>query len=250
MRWHHILRLRVYLLAATLAAGMAFAQSQTVTVGMGLNRPPYAMDGGATGLEVDIAREALAAVGLTMRPQQLPPARGLMLQRAGQLDVLLSVDEGIGGDGFFSEPYLNYQNVALSLTARKLAIRRIEDLSGYSVAAFQNASLTLGPRFSAVARVHANYNEYSQQIIQTNLLFTERVDVIVGDRRILHYFSSQLDPKIDVSKPVTIHQVFPATPRKAVFKDADLRDRFNTGLKTIQANGVYDAILKKYSNFP
>lgn len=250
MRWHLFLHWWAYLLAANLAAWMASAHSQTVTVGMGLNRPPYAMDGGATGLEVDIVREALAAAGLGMRPQQLPPARGLKLQRAGQLDVLLSVDEGIGGDGFFSEPYLNYQNVALSLTARKLAIRRIEDLSAYSVAAFQNASLTLGPRFSAVARAHANYNEYSQQLIQTNLLFSERVDVIVGDRRILHFFSSQLDPKIDVSKPVTIHQVFPATPRKAVFKDADLRDRFNAGLKTIQTNGVHDALLKKYANFP
>jgi polar amino acid transport system substrate-binding protein len=29
-----------------------------------------------------------------------------------------------------------------------------------------------------------------------------------------------------------------------------LRDRFNAGLKTIQANGIYDALLKKYANFP
>ncbi|WNO03659.1 substrate-binding periplasmic protein [Rhodoferax mekongensis] len=244
--------LRVVLAALVGVLGIVLplrGQAQPVTVAMGLNKPPYVMDGGTSGLEVDIAREALAAVGLTMRPQQLPPARGLMLHRAGQIDILLTVDEGIGGDGFFSEPYINYQNVAMSLSANKLSIKRIEDLSSYSVGAFQNASMILGERFAAVARRHARYQEYPQQVIQNNLLFTERVDVIVGDKRILHYLSSQLDAKVDVSKPVTVHPIFPLSPRKAVFKDAALRDQFNTGLKLIQANGVYDGILKKYANF-
>jgi len=171
-----------------------------------------------------------------------------MLQRAGQLDVLLSVDEGIGGNGYFSEPYLTYQNVAMSLAHRKLPIKRIEDLGNYSVAAFQNASVILGERFKAMASRHPNYKEYPEQIIQNNLLFNERVDVIVGDRRVLHYLTGLLDHRVDASKPVTIHAVFPPSPRKAVFKDAALRDQFNSGLKTIQANGVYDAILKKYAN--
>lgn len=223
-------------------------RSGILSVGMGLNKPPYVMEGGQTGLEVDIVRQALAVVGLSMRAQQLPPARALMLQRAGQLDVLLSVDEGIGGKDFFSDSYLTYQNVAISLAARQLSIKRVEDLSAFSVAAFQNASLTLGERFRAVTNQHPNYNEYPQQLTQNNLLFSQRVDVIVGDRRVLHYLITQLDPALNPAATVTVHPVFAPTPRKAVFKDAALRDRFNHGLKTIQANGVYDAILKKYAN--
>lgn len=223
-------------------------QARELSVAMGLNKPPYVMDGGQSGLEVDIAREALAAAGFTMRPQQLPPSRALMLQRAGQLDVLLTVDEGIGGNDFFSDTYVTYQNVAISLASRKLPIKRTEDLSGYSVAAFQNASMLLGERFHTVASRHLSYKEYPQQVTQNNLLFSERVDVIVGDRRILHYLLRELDPKLDGGKPLTIHPLFPPSPRKAVFKDATLRDQFNLGLKTIQANGVYDAILKKYAN--
>jgi len=223
--------------------------AEPLTVGMGLNKPPYVMEGGKAGLEVEIVQQAFAAVGYAIQAQQLPPARGLMLQRAGQLDVLLSVDEGIGGNGYFSESYVTYQNVAMSLAHRKLQIKRIEDLTHYSIAAFQNASVILGERFKLLASQHTDYKEYPQQIIQNNLLFNERVDVIVGDRRILHYLTGQLDQQVDASKPVTIHTVFPPSPRKAVFKDAGLRDQFNTGLKTIQANGVYDSILKKYSNF-
>lgn len=235
-------------LCAAMALICTASMAETVSVGMGLNKPPYVMEAGKAGLEVEIAQQALAAAGHTMLSQQLPPARGLMLQRAGQLDVLLTVDEGIGGNGYFSEPYVNYQNVAMSLAHRKLPIKRIEDLGNYSVAAFQNASVILGERFKAVAGSHPNYKEYPQQIIQNNLLFSERVDVIVGDRRILHYLTGLLDHQVDASKPVTIHAVFPPSPRKAVFKDATLRDQFNSGLKTIQANGVYDAILKKYAH--
>ena len=71
--------------------------------------------------------------------------------------------------------------------------------------------------------------------------------MVLGDRRIFRYLSTQLDPKVDVSQPITIHAIFPPNPRKAVFKDSVIRDRFNVGLKTIQSNGVYDAILKKYA---
>ena len=216
-------------------------------VGMGLTKPPYVLESGKEGIEVEIAEQALAAAGYKMVGLQFPPARGLAMQRAGQLDVLLTVDEGIGGNDYFSEPYIVYQNVAITLASRNLQIKRIEDLANHSVAAFQNAEVILGERFKALVLNHTNYKEYSQQIIQNNLLYTQRVDVVVGDRRIFRYLSTQLDPKVDVSQPITLHAIFPPNPRKAVFKDSVIRDRFNAGLKTIQSNGVYDAILKKYA---
>ena len=244
-----MLRVLSLLLGASLfAAFCGAAWAQPLTVGMGLNKPPYVMDGGQAGLEVEIARQAFQAVGLSMQAQQFPPSRGLMVFRAGQLDVLLTVDEGIGGDGFFSEVYISNQNVAITLAANRFPIKQIEDLAGYSVAAFQNASFLLGERFKRLAGSHTRYTEYPQQITQNNLLFAGRVDVVVGDKRILHHLLRDLDPKLDRSKPLTIHPIFPPNPRKAVFKDAAVRDQFNAGLKIIQSNGVYDAILKKYAN--
>lgn len=226
----------------------ALAAPPEVRVGMGLTKPPYIMESGKEGIEVEIAEQALAAAGYKMMGLQFPPARGLAMQRAGQLDMLLTVDEGIGGNDYFSAPYVSFQNVAITLAARNLPIRRIEDLADYSVAAFQNANVILGERFKAVVERHADYKEYSQQIIQNNLLFTSHVDVVVGDRRIFRYFTTRLDPKVDANQAITVHAIFPPSPRKAVFKDPELRDRFNAGLKTIQGNGVYDAILKKHAS--
>jgi polar amino acid transport system substrate-binding protein len=229
-------------------APLVFAEpALPLRVGMGLTKPPYILESGKAGLEVEIAEQALAAAGYKMNGLQFPPTRGLAMYRTGQLDALLTVDEGIGGNDFFSAPYITYYNVATTLSSRNIRLRTIEDLSSYSVAAFQNANSILGASFKAMAERHVDYKEYPQQIIQNNLLYTAHVDVVVGDRLIFRYFSTRLNSKIDATQPVTFHAIFPPNPRKVVFRDAKLRDGFNAGLKTIQANGVYDAILKKYA---
>jgi polar amino acid transport system substrate-binding protein len=217
-----------------------------VRVGMGLSKPPYIMESGDRGMEFEIAEKALAAGGCKMVPLHFPPARALALLRAGQIDAMLTVDEGIGGNDYFSEPYLNYRNVAVTLAKRHIALRNVEDLLAYSVAAFQNANVILGPRFKAVAASHPDYKEYPQQITQDKMLFTGRVDVVVGDQLIFRYFSARLEPGIDGSQAVEFHHIFPPNPRKAVFRDATLRDRFNDGLRTIRRNGTYDEIMRKY----
>ncbi len=220
-----------------------------VRVGMGLAKPPYIMESGKDGIEVEIAEQALAASGYKMVALQFPQARALAMQRSGQLDAMLGVDEGIGGKDFFSDPYVVYQNVAITLSSRNIQLKRIEDLAGYSVAGFQNARMVLGERFKAVMSTHEGYKEHPQQMIQNNLLFTGHVDVVIGDWRIFRYLSQHMDAKIDATQPITLHHIFPPNPRKAVFLDAQLRDQFNAGLKTIRSNGVYDGILKKYASF-
>lgn len=217
-----------------------------VLVGMGLPKPPYIMESGTAGLDYDIAKRAMEAGGYKMVGRSLPQTRALAMLRAGQLDGMLSTTEGIGGQDFFTDPYIVYQNVATTLTSRRLALRRIEDLSGYSVVAFQNASMVLGERFGLAMSGHADYREVPSQITQNKLLFTGRVDVVVGDRLIFRYFSSKLDPQIDATQAVTYHRIFPESPRKAVFRDARVRDAFNAGLKIIHANGAYDAIVSQY----
>ncbi len=234
------------LLALCMTASAQNAPMPEVHVGMGLPKPPYVMENGAGGLDVDIARHALAAGGYKMVGQSLPQTRALAMLRAGQLDGLLSISEGIGGQDHFSDSYIIYQNVATTLARRTLKLQNIEDLANYSVAAFQNASMVLGDRFSLMASGHSDYRELPAQITQNKLLFTGRVDVVVGDRLIFAHFSEKLEPQINARQAVTYHRIFPESPRKAVFRDVRVRDAFNAGLKTIRANGTYDAIMRQY----
>lgn len=219
------------LLAILLALGGAVRAQDLampeVHVGMGLPKPPYIMESGTAGLDYDIARKAMAAGGY-------------------KLDGMLSTTEGIGGHLYFSDSYIVYQNVATTLTSRNIKLRQIEDLANYSVAAFQSANLLLGERFNAIASNHSDYREVPSQITQDKLLFMGRVDVVVGDRLIFRYFIDKLEPQIDASQAVTYHNIFPESPRKAVFRDARVRDAFNAGLGIIRSNGTYDAIMKQY----
>ncbi|MES2015398.1 MAG: transporter substrate-binding domain-containing protein [Pseudomonadota bacterium] len=217
-----------------------------VQVGMGLPKPPYIMESGSAGLDYDIARQALAAAGYKMVGHLLPQTRAVAMLRADQLDGMLSTTEGIGGQDYFTDNYIVYQNVATTLSSRNLPIKQVEDLANYSVAAFQNASMVLGERFNKVTATHKAYKEYSTQITQDKLLFMGRVDVVVGDYLIFRYFSDKLEAQIDATQEVTVHKIFPESPRRAVFRDARVRDAFNTGLKVIRANGTYDAIVKQY----
>jgi len=236
---------------AAQTSGPAAHSNATIEVrlGFGLSKPPYIIGAGTEGLEPEIAEQALAAGGCKMIALQFPPARGLGMLRAGLIDGLMTVDEGIGGNGFFSDSYINYQNVATTLSKRHIQLNSIEDLANYSVAGFQNANVILGGRFKELVSHHKDYREYSFQLLQDNLLYTGRVDVVIGDRLIFRYFSTRMEPSIDASQPVTFHDIFPPSPRKVVFRNADLRDRFNAGLKIIRSNGQYDAILKKYQQF-
>jgi polar amino acid transport system substrate-binding protein len=221
-----------------------------VMVGIGLTKPPYIMGPGATGIEYEIAEKALEAAGYKMVAQHLPPARALALLRAGKLDGMLTVDEGIGGNDFFSDTYMYYQNVATTLSSRQIRLRGIDDLDVYSVAAFQNASLILGPEFKALAERHRDYKEHPQQITQNRLLYTGRVDVVVGDRLIFRYLNRLVEPSIDTTQALVYHRIFPPSARKAVFRDAALRDAFNSGLKTIRKNGTYAGIYRKFQESP
>lgn len=234
--------------AATAGAAPAYAPVK-VLIGIGLSKPPYFMSPSGTGIEYDIADKALEAGGYKMVVQQFPPSRALALMRAGKLDGMLSVTEGIGGSDFFSDTYVHYQNVAITLASRRIRLRNIDDLSGYSVAAFQNASLVLGDEFKALAARHPDYREHPQQLTQNKLLYTGRVDVVVGDRLIFRYLTQQLEAPIDTSQELSFHPLFPLSPRKAVFHDVAVRDGFNAGLRTIRQNGTYAAILKKYQDY-
>lgn len=231
-------------------AAMAHAAApMEIRIGMGLAKPPYIMESGDGGIDYEIANQAFAAAGYKMVVLQFPQARGLALFRAGQLDGLLSIDRGIGGNDFFSDPYVTYQNVAITLASRNIRLTRIEDLTQYSIAAFQNANAVLGETFKQLAASHPRYKEYAQQIQQDKMLYSGRVDVVIGDRLIFLYYSKRLEPAIDTNQEVVFHAIFPPNPRLAVFRDREVRDRFNTGLKIIRHNGTYDAILKKYQEF-
>ena len=223
------------------------AQAREIKIAVGLSLPPYVIQSSNSGIELDIVAQALADSGHTIKPLYFPFARVPVAVQDGEADAAITISESSGIKAAYSDSHISYQNFAISLARNKFKIASIDDLARHSVAAFQNAKLYLGDRFAAMASANKGYGEYAQQVKQNMLLYTGRVDVIVGDRNIFKYFNDEAKQAgIDTSQPVAYHEIFPPTPYRVAFRDAALRDAFNAALKKMRSDGRYDAIMKKY----
>lgn len=219
----------------------------TVTMLIGNSLPPYIIEeeGGARGFEFDIAQEALALAGFTMAPRFVPFARVPVELGRGLADAALTVNASSGLQLCYSDTYIVYRNYAISLASRGLQIAEVTDLRQYSVRAFQNARLYLGPDFAAAVEGHASYTETPSQLTQNSMLFAGRVDVVVGDINIFNWYSRQIPPQ--QRQPVALHPIFLPVEYKVGFRDPAQCQAFNQGLAQLRASGRYDAIIAGYT---
>lgn len=234
------------LIALSLIFTIRSVSAQEVRVAVGMALPPYILQATNSGMELDIAREALALKGHTITPVYLPFARVGRALTSKNVDAALTTNEGAGLENvYLSNSHIRYQNVAVSLREQGLKLSDVADLAGYSVFAFQNATRYLGKAFADMAANSSHYFEKANQAIQIKMLFSERIDLIVLDINIFKYYR-QNETEIDTSAPVTIHTLFPPTFYKVSFLDEDLRDQFNDGLAELRRTGKYDEIIGRY----
>lgn len=150
-----------------------------------------------------------------------------------------------GVDGYWSNDYVDYTNVAISLAAQHLEIKSIADLKNYSIAAFENARLLLGAEFNAVAQ-QTIYREVDTQLSQNRMLYLGRINTVIADRYIFTQLNRFVEPNIDTQQALSYHFIFPPTSYRMVFHNSVARDTFNQGLAKIKANGIYQTLVVKY----
>jgi len=219
-------------------------------IGFGTNKPPYVFETERRGLEFDIVVEAARRAGMEVRPFFAPMERlqGMLLQ--GRLDGIATTNSYSRMKVYFSQPYLEYHNVAVALAQRKLVINDISDLQRYSVSAFQRARQLLGPQFEAMVAANPRYREEAEKKVRNLLLYSGRVDVIVGDWRIIRYFNQEIARDLDAKQPVTVYRLFAATPYQMAFRYQWQRDSFDRGLALLRKSGGYREIEARYDNYP
>lgn len=223
------------------------AIAEPLRVGLGTHKPPYIFEGEERGLERDIVVAAAVAAGFQVQVQYLPMERLHLKLRRGDIDAIATTNHLSGIPAYYSATHVTYQNEAVALASRGLQIDRIADLGQYSVSAFQRARFLLGPDFQAMADNNPAYREEAQQIARNRLLYSGRIDVVIGDRRILRYFNRDVYEQVDVSQPLTWYPLFEPTHYQVGFRVREQRDRFDQGLAQIRANGDYAAIEQRYS---
>ncbi len=233
------------ILVILLLTTLGFAEEAHIA--MALSKPPYIFEEDASGLECDIVRESFKAVGIDFRPSFVPLNRGEALFKSGRVNgVINKLEHSI--EGFPSDSYIDYYNVVASLKNRKLKIETIDDLADLSVAGFQTAKNVLGDKFKSVMTKNTKYTEVAEQLTQVEQLLRKRVDAIVGDILIIKYYQRNLKEDAGLNAEIAIHDLFPSTAYRIMFKTAEMRDSFNKGLKIIRKKKIYSGIIKRYTS--
>ncbi len=225
------------------------AHAEPLRVGFGLNKPPYVFEVERRGLEYEVVEAALRRAGYEMQPYFAPMERLHLMLAHGELDCITTTNELSGVAAYYSTTYIYYHNTAVALSSRKVQLHNINDLRGYSVSAFQRARFLLGPEYAAAVKDHPNYREESQQVTRNRLLYSGRIDVIIGDLKVIRYFNRDVLDQVDISQPLTWFALFPPTAYKAGFRLERQRNAFDHGLATIRRTGEYEQIERKYADY-
>jgi polar amino acid transport system substrate-binding protein len=237
--------LNVVAILVFVAAGAATAAEIRAVVGLRL--APYVSEGRGDGLEYQYVELIMNRLGYEVKPTfvQLKDVGGVL--KSGRVDMALATKEAVAPGFALSKPYVAYRNAAISLTRRGLSIQSMDDLKPYSVAAFENAPLYLGPQFGMVVASKKDYSEYANQLAQNVLLYQGKVDVVVADINIFTYLDDMVRAHHTAAvQPVTFHRLFPPSAYCIAFRDPALRDRFDAVLAHAHELKGYAEISKRW----
>jgi polar amino acid transport system substrate-binding protein len=187
--------------------------------------------GELTGVDYDIVNAILQQQGIEAEFELYSYSRLLKLFSEKKLDIASPVAVPYPG-AFYSQPYFTVLDVVVSKTDKKIQIKSLEDLAAKTIVAYQQASEVLGPDFSAIIK-KAHYLEEADRGKQFELLMKDRVQLLVGDVKVLSYFAN----KHYQSGTVQIHPIFPSVDYPAAFWDPQLQAKFNAGLQRLLESG-------------
>ena len=217
-----------------------------LTVAISPDIPPYVLDSATDGLEVDIARAALADYQLEFI--QLPYAQLQTAVADGKAKVSLGVQQDDQSDVYYSGNFVAFVNVAVTKKNANLTIDTIPQLADHQILTWQNAWQDLGPEFSEMygpnGPQRAHYEEFADQAQQVEAFWAAEDAVCVIDHTIFEYMSEQADYDL---ADCTFHELFPGvTDFRAAFADETQRDQFNAALQELCSSGNYQALLDEY----
>ncbi|MFV0421993.1 substrate-binding periplasmic protein [Oleidesulfovibrio sp.] len=223
----------------------SIAIPRTIVLGANHSTPPYVIAETQKGLEIEIIKAAMNSQGYDVTLVFASQYRMASLLKSGKLDAVTPVTtSSMPEDTYISDSHITYRNIAVSLTSHNHTIHTISDLNQHVILAFQNAKALLGDEYRNAVGSSPRYLETPDQQKQVHSFFVQQDSVIVLEERIFQHYMQQLPP--DKLTAYTVHKPFPLTHYHVAFRDPELREIFNMGLKAIKKSGEYARITGNY----
>jgi polar amino acid transport system substrate-binding protein len=214
-----------------------------LTVLVGLDKPPYIILENNSGYELDLLKLLLKKMGYDAVFLHVPNARIKDLMLEGKADIATLQKPEPELPLYYSQPYISYQNVAASLNSKRLQLLHINHLKPYTVVAFHNARVLLGPEYQQLTASITHYQEVANQSQQLQMLWLQRCDVVIMDRNIFYYYAKMAGHGM---QPYNLAVLFKASFYNAAFKNAQLRQEFDKALAELKLEPVFTQLQLKY----
>ncbi|WII70833.1 transporter substrate-binding domain-containing protein [Bdellovibrio sp. 22V] len=231
-------------------------EAKNLKIAFGNGRPPYVFQeqGKWKGIEVEVVGEIFRRLGQKYTFDNMSPLRlEAEAKHGNSYDVVVGVPLASDGAVFYSEPYVYFQNYAIALKKKKVAVKNIKDLQRYRIGTWVNAWKDLGPAFRSTYSPKANgdfstgYKEFVKQEEQSEAFWSEKIDVIIIDRYVFGWFRMVQAAKVDTAKDIEVFRLFSEKMASHVaFHDEKLRDSFNRELAKLHESGEYERIVRSY----
>lgn len=211
-------------------------------------RPPYIFETKLQGLDFEITKAAMDAIGYNLKALNAPNTRALQEMKMRKVDAVAGVSPDFEAGLCYSEPILIYSNVVITKKKHNIKIDSLEDLKKIPFMAFQSSRDYLGEEYKKQMSGNKNMREIASQQEQSKLFWSDKEKVIVTDLNVFNWYKNNL-PDIDTKDEFVVHRIFEtgnAQKRVVAFRSEKYCHEFNKGLRQIKANGDYQKILDKY----
>lgn len=238
-----------FLISAVVVSGnVGVASAASVTIMAG-ELPPMIMADG-TGREAEIITEVMSRCGHDVTFKVQPFTRHWKSYEAGKGDGVTTVPAGMPLPGAQSQTYIQYQNGVSNLEGSGASFADIGSLADHTVIAFMGASEIL-PGLKAASESFKSYKEAADQIVQSRMIFAQRVDAVIGDGMIFAEFNRQLldnasDLPFDPTQAVQFQATFDPSNYAMNFRDPALTADFDRCFEEAQADGTIAQINKAW----
>ena len=226
-----------------------------LNMAVGYNKPPFMFgETSKKGIELNLVTQILHKAGYEIGDIEQMSFNQVnhVLLRNKHMDVAITVSKKENDGLYYSEPFIHFENVAITRKKDKLSIYSADDLLDKKVVSWMGANKVLTPRFNALFDAESpvrteKYIEVADQTEQHRLFFTGQADVIVVDKTIFAWHKHNMKDSFDLHTEFEFHDIFPQkTYYYVAFKDKKIRDAFNKTLKIVKNEGLYEKVYKHF----
>lgn len=225
----------------------------TLKIGTDLTYPPYnyfAEDNKPAGFDVELMTALAKAANLKAEFLDTRFENLIIGARGGQFDVIASTLY-VKPDRAKQIDYIPYMKTGVSIAVAAssgLSFKNPEELCGHKVSSIKGASWIekLNALNQGVCKAKPiDSREFPSSPEATQALLSGGVDAQMEDSAVLQDAVGKLRGKLKIS---TTENFYPVIVGWGVRKgNAELEATLRQALKTLEANGAYDALLKKYN---